>query len=289
MLLLFLVLLVQSGCGAAATTLSPPSPVTLTPITVPYRPATTDVACIDDSGKTDVQLAPQANHILADVVDAAVQPNSGPFTLYYTRMSGDPYDPAQTPLVIQVPGLPAQPRPPALQRVPPPSDNPFADAQAHERITRSNAALVAAYHQELSRDNAQLAKVRAAAKRQSDAVRHLPVRLDPSGTNIFGCIALAADRLTAAPPGTDRWLFLTGDLLNDITQDEVPPQTLHLNQVHVRALDMWCASALECRATKAFWTRYFAAAGTQDVQFFDPAQSQTLTATPSSLFMPPVP
>lgn len=287
---LVLVLLTTGGCGeTAATTPLSTSARTLTPLIVPYRPSTLDTTCIDDSGQTDVQFIPQANQLLADVVDAAVQPNSGPFTLYYTLMSGDPYDPAATPLVIQIPGLPAQPSPPTLQRFPPPSDNPFADAQAHARIAQANAATLRAYQQVLARDDAQLAQVRAATKRQSDALRHLPVHLDASGTNLFGCVALAADRVAAAPPGTDRWLFLTGDLLNDTTQDDLPPQTLHLHGLHVRALDEWCASASECRATKAFWTQYFAAAGTQDVRFFDPAQSQTLAAALSSLFTPPAP
>lgn len=286
--ILMLVLLGSlDGCGAlgatpAVATGAGPTPApTLVPVLLPHRPPTTVVACGDTKRSYPRSLYREGNALLAGMLDAAVEPNAAALTAYVTLLDSRPYDPASTPLVIRIPAVPAQPAPPTLVPPPAPSGNPYADAQARHSVQRRNAATLQRYQQQLARQDAALARTQAAVRQQTNALRQLDPPPTSTPSSVFGCLALAADRLHTSPAvAGEKWLLIWSDLRDTSWRDYLPPSQLSLHGVHIRVLYLPCLSAGQCRCVKAFWRRVFEQAGAADIAFYDPAESTTLSAAP---------
>lgn len=266
-------LLLNSGCGSTPSASA--SSVTLQPIRAPYRPLTTVVYCSDTTASYDRQLLWQADTLMADLLDAAIQPNADQLTAYITWLDGSPFAPNATPLVIQIPALPAQPALPQLVPTPAPSGDPYADANKRIVVERENAATQRAYQQALAHQNAQLEQVRRAVHQQTEPLRKLRPPIAYS-TSVYGCLALASERF--AQVSGDKYLVIASDLQNTTLRDYVAPRTLAFQGVKIRVVFLQCVSAPECRATTAYWRGVFEAAGAQnrDVAFYDPSTSRTL-------------
>ena len=276
--------LLDSGCGRAPSAST--SSVTVQPIRAPYRPLTTVVYCGDTTASYDRQLLWQADAKMADLLDAAIQPNADQLTAYITWLDGSPFAPNATPLVIQIPALPAQPALPQLVPTPAPSGDPYADANKRIVVERENAATQRAYQQALVHQDAQLDQVQHDVHQQTEPLRKLRPPIAYS-TSVYGCLALASERF--AQVSGDKYLVIASDLQNTTLRDYVAPRTLAFQGVKIRVVFLQCTSAPECRATTAYWRGVFEAAGVQnrDLAFYDPSTSRTLDVR--SFFGPAAP
>ena len=283
-LMLVAALLFASSCASAPAASA--TRVPLQPIRAPYRPLTTVVYCGDTTASYDRQLLWQADAKMADLLDAAIQPNADQLTAYITWLDGSPFASNATPLVIQIPALPAQPAPPQLIPTPAPSGDPYADANKRIVVERENAAAQRAYQQALAHQYAQLDQVRRDVYQQTEPLRHLRPPIADS-TSVYGCLALASERF--AQVSGDKYLVIASDLQNTTLRDYVAPHTLAFQGVKIRVVFLQCVSAPECRATTAYWRGVFEAAGAQDhdLAFYDPSTSRTLDVR--SFFGPAAP
>src|SRR5262245_8266114 len=91
-----------------------------------------------------------------------------------------PDDPASTPMVVRITGLPAQATPPALTPPPTSAGDTYADAIKRDTIKKENDAKLRAYQQVLAQAYAALD--RAETRRQADALRRLKLQVDNVAT-----------------------------------------------------------------------------------------------------------
>lgn len=245
------------------------------PIVAPYRPRIDMTICPDDTTSVPRPIFLQAVRFMADLLDAAVVPNQGGVTAYVTVITHQTYRPESTPLTIVIPPTPADPPPPTLLPPPSPTSDPFADAQARDRVRAANDATLRTYEALLVKQHAELDAVRRQVRVQTDTLRRLAPPPDGVATSIWGCVAAGAERVQGDPAGAC-WLVLAGtDLEENSWQDYTPG--LRLPGCHVAVLFYYCLYAPACRATTDAWRAVFLAAGAApDVRFVDPAQSRTL-------------
>lgn len=268
------IVLSLSGCVTGRSAIVSTDP-RVAPILLPHRPSTTIVACGATNLRYPQQLYEDGNHLFADMLDVAVEPNADELTAYVVELNSHPYDPASTPLVIRIPAVAAQPFPPPVLPTPTPSGDPYTDAQARTSVVRANAASLQTYQHVLAQQQAELVRIREAVRHETDALRQLNPPRERNSSSVFGCLALASDRLAAA--SGDKWLLIWSDLRGTSWSDYVPPHRLALRGVHIRVLFMPCLSAAQCRCVKAFWRSIFEQAGAGDIAFYDPAATMTLS------------
>lgn len=225
----------------------------------------------DDTGSYPRTDFVQANAYIADLLDASLRPNQDGVTAYISPITSASFDEAHS-YILTVPTMPQAPPAPALQPMPAPTGNPFADVQARAKVTQANDQAMRAYQSHLTEYTAQLALARQQVTRETDALRHFTPPVDSRATSIWGALA-RAEGWFAGETGS-KWLVLASDMLNNTDADEVAH--LSLAGVHVRVLFFVCQHPAGCDAVTAYWGQVFQHAGAADWAFYDPARSQTL-------------
>ncbi len=274
--LLLLALLFFSSCGVLlpGTSLKPaatPPVVTMQPIQAPHQAYITIAVGLDISGSYPRFVFEQAKRGVADSIDRLVQPNEDGATVYVNWITDNSWSPDSTAMPpIVIPALPADPAEPTLQPAPTPTGDPYQDAQATKAVRAYNARTLANYYALLQQNHAQLALVRSQVKRQTDTLRRLEPPVDTIGTDIYGFVERASQRLHGMQG--IRILVLATDLDNNDLSQQVQGG-MHLKHVRVRVIFHYCQHAPVCARNDAQWQQVFQQAGSTDIRFFDPGQS----------------
>jgi len=271
-----LALLFFSSCGVLlpGTSLKPaatPPVVTMQPIQAPHQAYITIAVGLDISGSYPRFVFEQAKRGVADSIDRLVQPNEDGATVYVNWITDNSWSPDSTAMPpIVIPALPADPAEPTLQPAPTPTGDPYQDAQATKAVRAYNARTLANYYALLQQNHAQLALVRSQVKRQTDTLRRLEPPVDTIGTDIYGFVERASQRLHGMQG--IRILVLATDLDNNDLSQQVQGG-MHLKHVRVRVIFHYCQHAPVCARNDAQWQQVFQQAGSTDIRFFDPGQS----------------
>jgi hypothetical protein len=160
---------------------------------------------------------------------------------------------------------------PALQPLPPTSNNPYRDAELRKQIQHANTAKLAKWQETLKLNHSHLAQVRAEIKKQTDLLRQQAPEVDTIGTDIYGALLRSQEWFEAAAQDSDNILIIAAsDLKNTIQQQQDSKLRL---PVKIRVLFHVCDDVSTCQATNAFWLAEFRKDGATDIVMLDPPAS----------------
>lgn len=247
-------------------------------------------ACVDVTDGYPEEYRRHALGLLAEGVEALTAPGGSQVVVFAWMMTANSFADRNTIAAIDVPPLPPALEPPPTVTAPPTPTWGFIDPQGR-RTAEAKATADALGVEEANRINATAwaevsataaATARAEAERvaafaeQLRAFRPALSREDRANLDALGCISRAGEQF-ARHDG--RKLLLIASDLDGTGEQQLSPK-LDLTGVVVRVIDFPSADAGPADGwyfRTNHWRRQFADAGTWDVTFFAPAESQLLT------------
>jgi hypothetical protein len=184
-------------------------------------------------------------------------------------------------MVITVPALPADPvhSTAVLANAASTSNNPFdaptATAQAiyaQTALSERQKQLDEQYKQALQAHEVLIAQARVYVKRETDELRSLKPAIENVSSDIAGCLQVASDRFNKV--SGKKFLIIASDLERTGTQQITSKH--QLPGVKVVVMDFPCTDANACQENETYWQGTFQQAHVASVQFYDPAESETL-------------
>lgn len=246
--------------------------------------------CVDVSDGYPAEYREHALGLVADGVEALAAPGGGAGTVFVAMMSANSFPDSNLIGVFELrPVAPAE-EPPATLTVPPTATSGLIDPQGKREAERlataealavdaANAANATAFAAAQSTHQAVAGAELARAREFGEMLRAFRPALSVAARatlDALGCISRAAERM--AEHEGRKLLIIASDL--DGTGEQQVSPNLDLSGVRVRVIDLPSDNAGQADGwyfRTQHWLRQFGNAGTQDVEFYDPAASQLLT------------
>jgi hypothetical protein len=223
---------------------------------------------------------------VADWIDVGVTVNQEGFVVYVGQIRSRSFQVDVVP-PIEVPAIPNDdPEPtPRPDYTPQAGENGYHATDMQSTITATNEQAHANWQKQVNQNYQMVQDNKTRIKAKTDAIRALDPEVDVGheGADVYGCLADASQHFQNTPVPNEQTaeydLIMASSFINNTSVNISP--NINLHGAHVYGIYRSCtefSSVSSCLNDDASWKRILVNLGAnQDITFYDPLQSQSLS------------